>query len=473
MLHPPIQIKNLELIAHNKILFQNFSTVIYPRSRIALIGRNGCGKSSLLKAFIKEFDISAGSIDCPEGTVFGYIPQIIASLTETSGAERFNKKFSSLLHFKPHILLLDEPTNHLDKTNKQQLARYLQHFDGTVITATHDIDFINQCFNTLFHIENGFINIFSGSYNDYIVETQTKRESIRLKLTKMNREKKETHEKRMVEQERSSKRKKYGKKKYEGDKLALRSAQGRGQLTSSKNLYRIQEIKEHLHDQLKNLQLPELIFPKFNLVHKKTTDKFLIQVNHGAVGYQKDKWILSDINLMLNGSDKIAIIGKNGSGKSTLIKAIISDSNIHKSGDWYLPHKEDFSYIDQHYDLLNNDKTVFDCIKDVAPHFSQQEIRSHLNDFLFRKNDDVNIRIKHLSGGEKARLSLAKIAIKLPRVLVLDEINNNLDIETKEHVLHILKAYHGCLIMISHEDLFLKNIPLTQEIDVDMWKEKT
>ena len=118
----------------------------------------------------------------------------------------------------------------------------------------------------------------------------------------------------------------------------------------------------------------------------------------------------------------------------------------------------DIGYLDQHYGTLNPDKTVLETIADLVTNWSHAEVRRHLNDFLFRKNEEVNCLVSGLSGGEKARLSLAQIAAKTPKLLILDEITNNLDLETKEHVIQVLKSYPCAMIVISHEADFLEQI---------------
>ena len=144
----------------------------------------------------------------------------------------------------------------------------------------------------------------------------------------------------------------------------------------------------------------------------------------------------------------MAIRGDNGSGKTTLIKAILNDPSVLKSGDWHVPNREDIGYLDQHYGTLDPHKTVTETIHGLVPTWAHGEIRKHLNDFLFRKNEEVNAFVKTLSGGEKVRLSLAQIAAKTPRLLVLDEITNNLDLETRDHVIQVLKEYPGAMLVI-------------------------
>ena len=136
----------------------------------------------------------------------------------------------------------------------------------------------------------------------------------------------------------------------------------------------------------------------------------VVQISNGSVGYCEGQPLLSGIALSLACGERIAITGDNGSGKSTLIKAILGDESVYKTGDWHVIKREDIGYLDQHYGTLNPDKTVLETIADLVPNWPHAEVRRHLNDFLFRKNEEVNSPVSTLSGGEKARLSLAQIA---------------------------------------------------------------
>lgn len=182
----------------------------------------------------------------------------------------------------------------------------------------------------------------------------------------------------------------------------------------------------------------------------------------GAVGYTSDNFILEGINI--NFDKSLAIIGANGSGKTTLIRAMMNDSTIYKKGEWFLPRE--IAYLDQHYSCLNPNLTPIETIADIAPHLSHAEIRKYLNDFLFRKNEEVTTLNKYLSGGEQARLCLAQITIAPPDLLILDEVTNNIDLETKMHIIDIMKNYSGTFVVISHEQDFLDEINPQQICDV-------
>lgn len=462
-MHSPLSIHKLSLSFPTKICFQEFSTNVYFGSRIAIIGSNGSGKSSLLKLLLGQLDYCEGNIDCPENVMFGYVPQTSDNTSHLSGGEQFNYLLTQALSLSPNCLLLDEPTNHLDQANRESLLKLLDSYYGTLIIASHDQQLLNYSFDTIWHINNEKITIFNGSYVAYLREVVIKETVLTQKLASLERQKKETHNKLMKEQERAKKRKIYGENKYDGDKLALRSAQGRGQLTANKNRKHIADEKTAIFEQLSELKRPEIIKPKFNLT-TQSHNRVVTHIRDGSVGYQET--ILEIPHFTLQGKERIAITGLNGSGKTTFLKAILN-TNLRQTGDWQTPKSADIGYLDQKYATLCAEHTVYETIEALALNWHPQDIRNHLNRFLFRKNEVINLRISQLSGGEKARLCLAQIAAKIPKLLLLDEITNNLDIETKNHIVQVLQDFPGPMIVISHDEDFLQQITINQYYHVE------
>ncbi|GHT25243.1 hypothetical protein AGMMS49953_09740 [Endomicrobiia bacterium] len=236
--------------------------------------------------------------------------------------------------------------------------------------------------------------------------------------------------------------------------------QSYAQKTTGKNKGSISNKRKILNERLSSLRLPEIIKPSFSLTAKNIASKTIVSISSGQTAYGH-KIISKDINLSVTGSEHLAVTGGNGSGKTTLFRAILNYPQIKKTGVWDLPRSEDIGYLDQCYSSLNDIKTVLETLADLSPEKTHAEIRDFLNDFLFRKNEEVNKQVSVLSGGEKARLSLAKIALQTPRLLLIDEITNNIDLETKEHVTQALKEYPGAMIIISHDSAFLENIGIT------------
>jgi len=361
----------------------------------------------------------------------------------------------------PNVLLLDEPTNHLDDHHRKNLLRMLTSYPGTLIIVSHDTELLRYSINTLWHIDNGKIHVFSGNYDDYRQEIQTHRASIEQALSRLDRQKKDMHHAFMKEQKRAAKSKLKGEKSIHQRKwptIVSSAKAGRAEETSGRKKSALDHKKQNLTERLADLSLPEIIVPKFSISAATLSDQTIVSIREGSIGYHGQVPILQEINLSIKSKDRIAIQGGNASGKSTLVKAILGDAGVLKSGDWTAPKLSDIGYLDQHYGTLSPEKTVYETIKDVAPTWLHGEVRRHLNDFLFRKNEEVNAPVKQLSGGEKARLSLAQIAAFTPKLLVLDEITNNLDLETKGHVIDVLKNYPGAMIVISHDPDFLKEI---------------
>lgn len=456
-----LEINSLSFTLSHKVCFDIFSSLVADRSRIAIIGNNGAGKSSLLKIIAGDLVPSDGLVKIANNTTLAYVPQIIATENNLSGGQRFNKILSEALSAKPDLLLLDEPTNHLDLNNRRSLMRMLNKYSGALIVASHDKELLRNCVETIWHIDNGQIHIFNGNFDDYISEQQIAHNSITKELASLERQKQDMHDKLMQEQQRASKSKASGEKKMQNKtrtKMAADFAQSRAQKSQGKKLKNIDHKKQESIERLNSLRLPEIIIPKFSINAVDIINRTIISISNGSIGYQNNASIVQDINLAISAHDRLAILGDNGSGKSTLIKAILQDEIIVKNGDWHLPKTNNIGYLDQHYLTLKNDLSVFETIAKTKPDWIQADVRKHLNDFLFRKNEEVNAKVFQLSGGEKARLSLAKIAAHTPNLLILDEITNNLDITTKEHVAQVLKNYPAALLVISHDSDFLDAI---------------
>jgi ATPase subunit of ABC transporter with duplicated ATPase domains len=459
MSHKLITLSHYSLILPHKTCFEDFGTTIYSGSKIAITGRNGSGKSSLLQMIIKGL---------PQEINYGYVPQIVANYQEYSGAQRFNKALTAALATHPEILLLDEPTNHLDARNRKSLMRMLKNFAGSLIIVTHDLEILRNLAEIIWHIDQGKISVFTGNYDDYLYEANVKINNLHAELTRLDMQKKEAHQKLMKEQMRAKNSKAQGAKNIQDRKwptIISNVKATRGEETSGRKKSSISHLKQDIIDKLSQVRLPEVIKPNFKLTTSDLSCKAIVEVVSASVGYQGGA-ILSNINLSVTGTERIAITGDNGSGKSTIIKAILGQTSVTKTGNWYIPAAKDIGYLDQHYDNLSNEQTVFSVIQDAVPTWTNAAIRKHLNNFLFRKNEEIQTKVGQLSGGEKCRLSLAFIAAISPKLLLFDEITNNLDLETKEHVIQVLNDYPGAMIIISHDEEFLRGVNIQSYYDV-------
>lgn len=211
-MHKPISIENLSFSFSKKNIFQKFSSQIFFANRIAIIGKNGVGKSTLLKLLQNKLEVESGSILIPNDVRIGYVEQVIESEKFLSGGERFNQQLTKVLSSDPNVLILDEPTNHLDQKNYNGLIKMLKNYKGTLIIVSHNLQLLNSCTNILWHIYQNKIYTFSGLYSDYLREAETKSKALEKKNLKLKRQKKEMHNKLMKEQERV-KKKNTGRKK--------------------------------------------------------------------------------------------------------------------------------------------------------------------------------------------------------------------------------------------------------------------
>jgi ATPase subunit of ABC transporter with duplicated ATPase domains len=457
MLHCPIKIQDLSLTFPHTTCFEHFSTLVKPGDRIAIVGPNGAGKSSLLKIIQGLMEPSDGLVLIPEGVVFGYVPQIITEFNDKSGAQRFNQALTQAMALHPNVLCLDEPTNHLDSNNRHNLMRLLNNYAGTLIMVTHDPELLRLPLTALWYIEEGQISVFSGNYDALIAERIIAHQQRMQKLEALKKEFKKTNESMIVERQRSASRKRANI--HEQDKLLRSKMKETAATTLSKKQRKVGVLRKQIQESLRDIRVPEVIIPKFNLEGATLPPHaMVVEIREGSCGYSRQA-VLSDINLRIGATERVAVIGENGSGKSTLIKAIAQKPECLREGMWHMPPTAEIGYLDQHYSSLDQTLSVYETIAQNAPSaWSMNDIRAHLNNFLFRKNEQVQALVAMLSGGERARLSLALLAVKAPKLLLLDEVTNNLDLPTREHVKQVLQEYPGAMLIISHDEDFLRSL---------------
>lgn len=471
-MHNPIHISELSLSFNQKQCFNNFSYTLYPGEKIGLIGDNGSGKSSLLHLLANLPSLPHTDIHSDETLVCGYVPQVIEEFSDLSGGQRFNQALSEALANYPNLLLLDEPTNHLDAANRKSLMRQLKNHPATQIIVTHDPELLNNCVDTLWHIHDGIISVFNGSYANYREQLNQTKHKLLSDINQLKQAQKHQHQALMQEQQRAKGSREQGEKAILQRKwptITSASKVLRGNTTAGKKSANLKKHKNELSAELNQLWQAEEINYSFNFM-AQTFEQSIVTINQGSCGYVDQPNILQQINFNLYGNTKMALIGANGSGKSTLLKAIMQDSQVVRHGEWIVPQLTQIAYLDQHYSNLPKKQTILEYMANLAPALSHAELRNFLNQFLFRKNEEINKLIQFLSGGEKARLSLAAIALQQPKLLILDEISNNIDLTTREHLIKVLKDYSGAMLIISHDATFLTEIGVEEKFNVEMWK---
>ena len=345
-------------------------------------------------------------------------------ISEFSGGQRTKIAFLKLLLSKPDILLLDEPTNHLDITAIEWLEKYLKNYAKAIVVVSHDRMFLDKIVNKVYEIEYGEMTLYKGNYEDF------------------ERQKRLNYEKQLKDyeyQQREIKRLEaiVNRFKYKPTKAKMA-------LSKLKQIERIVKIEEPNKYDLKTFH------NNFNI---NKSGKDVLEVKELSIGYNK---VLQKLSFSLYRGDKLAIIGENGIGKSTLLKTLAGKIES-LGGSFSYGFNVSLGYFDQQLEFENEENTVFEEFSKKFPDLTTTKLRTILGTFLFT-GEDVDKKIKMLSGGEKSRLKLCEIFKKEPNLLMLDEPTNHMDIIGKESLENILKEYEGTLIFVSPDRYFVKKL---------------
>ena len=484
-------------------VFENINFEVKGKEKIALVGKNGSGKTTLMKIICEEELLDKGQIHKKSGLRIGYLAQmtfvdetrsvkeelhhvfdslkqlqkqveeyeekmLIDHSEETlnryatlqqrfeemggytyeseantvvtkfgfskedlerpintfSGGQKTKLAFAKLLLSKPDILLLDEPTNHLDLETIEWLEGYIKKYDRAVIIVSHDRYFLDEIVDEVIEISNYSLTKYVGNYTHYVEE---KAKNAELQQAAYQRQQKDIERlEALIE-----------KFRYKKNKAAFAQSK-------IKYLDRMEKI-EPLKIDTKRM--------KVQFTAAKRGGKDVLVCDELGIGYDQE---LAKVNLKILRGQRIAIIGPNGEGKSTFLKTIMGI--IPKlSGEFMLGHQIEIGYFDQQMAQLNTNKTVLEELWDEHPEITQTEIRTILGCFLF-SNEDVFKNISDLSGGEKVRVSLAKLMLERGNFLVLDEPTNHLDIESKEVLEEALSEFDGTILFVSHDRYFIKQM---------------
>ncbi|HON19640.1 MAG TPA: ABC-F family ATP-binding cassette domain-containing protein [Salinivirgaceae bacterium] len=492
-------------------LFENISFLINPRDRIGLIGRNGIGKSTLMKILCRQMSDFEGSISFPNSCTLGYLPQHlsvsdtctlveetakafeeinqieklieslnqkiassheytspeylanIARLTEAteryhllggdkrdaqieqtlkglgflvsdfnkptsefSGGWRMQIELAKLILQKPNLLMLDEPTNHLDIESIEWLENYLKDYPGAVILISHDRRFLDSITNRTIEIANKRIYDYPVAYSKYIELMEQRLETQKAAF--------ENQQKKIKDTEAFIERFRY---------KATKAIQVQSRIKALEKLERI-EI-DTFDTKVMNLKFPPA--PR--------SGDIVVECENISVSYQTYR-VLDSVNLLIERGEKVAFVGRNGEGKTTMVKVILDQVPHH--GIKKIGHNVTIGYYAQNQiELLNPKKTVLQTIDDIAVGDIRTKVRDILGAFLF-SGDDIDKPVAVLSGGEKARLSLACMLLKPINLLIMDEPTHHLDMLSKDILKSALLNYDGALILVSHDRDFLDGL---------------
>ncbi|MCK5857314.1 MAG: ABC-F family ATP-binding cassette domain-containing protein [Bacteroidales bacterium] len=504
-------VQNLSIHFTGTDLFKNISFLVNEKDRIGLTGRNGAGKSTLLKILSKQMEASSGKVIIPNGKTIGYLPQhmstnsdlpiieeamtafaehikleahiedltaqlatrddyetdsysklieelnvandhfhimggqsregatekVLAGLgfdkkelnnrvNSLSGGWKMRIELAKILLQQPDLILLDEPTNHLDIESIQWLETFLANYQGAVVLVSHDRAFLDGVTNRTIEISGGRVYDYKCSYSKYVEQRKELMDHQKANYENQQKEIKEVED--FIERFR-----------YKATKA--KQVQSR-----VKMLERMDRIEVDLMDTTSI---------HFRFPPAPSSGKVVVEAIEYHKSYGK-KEVLKPLDLVILKNEFIAFVGKNGMGKTTLAKSIIGE--LQYGGELKLGHNVKIGYYAQNQaDLMDESKTVFETIDDVAVGEIRKHVKGILGSFLFR-GEDLDKRVKVLSGGERSRLALAKLMLDPVNLLILDEPTNHLDMQSKDILKAALLQYDGTLILVSHDRDFLKGL---------------
>lgn len=352
-----------------------------------------------------------------------------------SGGQKTRVALGRLLLAKPDIILLDEPTNHLDMESIRWLENYLLNYNGAVLIVAHDRYFLDKIVSKIIELDNGVATVFSGNYTDYAAKKAILR-NMKLKEY-LNQQREIKHQEDVI-----TKLKQFNREK------SIKRA----------------ESREKMLDKIEIVDKPMELNDKMNIkLEPNVVSGNDVLTISGLSKSFDDVTLFDNIDIEIKRGERVALIGNNGTGKTTILK-LINGIIEPDSGSIYLGAKVNIGYYDQEHHVLDPDKTIFDEIRDAYPDLNNTQIRNTLAAFLFT-NEDVFKYIRDLSGGEKGRVSLAKLMLSNANFLILDEPTNHLDIVSKEILENALNNYTGTVLFVSHDRYFI-NAAATRIIEL-------
>ena len=391
------------------------------------------------------------------------------TLESLSGGQKTKVFLAGIQINQPEIILLDEPTNHLDLEGRNLLYDFIEKTNSTVVIVSHDRTLLNLV-DTIFELSNQGISTYGGNYDFYAEQKEIENEALQNDIHSKERALKKAKEKERETLERKQKLDARGKGKQEKSGVArimMNTLRNNAEKNSSKlksvHAEKINDISGDLRDLRSSVRNADQMKVNFNDSNLHS-GKILISVEKINFKYDDENLWKENLNLEIRSGDRISIKGSNGSGKTTLIKLLLGDLKPSVG----TISRSDFQtiYIDQEYSLIDRNATVYDFTEQFNDNaMPESEVKTLLSRFLFGK-ETWDKKYDFLSGGERLRLLLCGLSIsnKAPDMIILDEPTNNLDLQNIEILTNSIKDYHGTLLVISHDEVFLEQIGVDKEI---------
>ena len=427
-----LNISNLSKSYVGQSVLKEVSFHLEEKEKAAIVGINGSGKTTLLRCILGIEEADEGGIAFSKDKKMAYLAQQHADMEQEdeeyeslSGGQKTKKRLEEILMEKPDLLILDEPTNHLDIGSIQWLEKVLKRYDGAVLLVSHDRYFLDKIVTKVIDLERGKARMYLGNYTAYAEKKKMIREAERKAYENQQAEIK--HQEAVIE-----KLKQFNREK------SIKRAESREKLLSK--VERLEQ-PEDLQNEMRLLFMPREASGNDVLIAKDLGKSF------------DGKRLFSHGTFSIQRGEHVAVIGDNGTGKTTLLK-ILNGLIQADEGEFRLGSKVRIAYYDQEHAVLHMEKTLFDEIQDTYPDMNNTRVRNVLAAFLFT-GDDVYKKVGDLSGGERGRVSLAKLMLSDANFLILDEPTNHLDIQGKEVLEEAIRNYEGTVLYVSHDRYFI------------------
>ena len=427
-----LNISNLSKSYVGQSVLKEVSFHLEEKEKAAIVGINGSGKTTLLRCILGIEEADEGGIAFSKDKKMAYLAQQHADMEQEdeeyeslSGGQKTKKRLEEILMEKPDLLILDEPTNHLDIGSIQWLEKVLKRYDGAVLLVSHDRYFLDKIVTKVIDLERGKARMYLGNYTAYVEKKKMIREAERKAYENQQAEIK--HQEAVIE-----KLKQFNREK------SIKRAESREKLLSK--VERLEQ-PENLQNEMRLLFMPREASGNDVLIAKDLGKSF------------DGKRLFSHGTFSIQRGEHVAVIGDNGTGKTTLLK-ILNGLIQADEGEFRLGSKVKIAYYDQEHAVLHMEKTLFDEIQDTYPDMNNTRVRNVLAAFLFTE-DDVYKKVGDLSGGERGRVSLAKLMLSDANFLILDEPTNHLDIQGKEVLEEAIRNYEGTVLYVSHDRYFI------------------